>query len=62
MVLRLAILEGADGIIFTPYGDSWRQTCKICTVKLLNAWGVRSFRTVQGRKPAASSTSWHLRH
>jgi cytochrome P450 len=45
--LRLAIPEGANGIIFTPYGDEWRQIRKICTVELLSARRVHSFRSIR---------------
>lgn len=45
--LRLAIPEGANGIVFAPYGDEWRQIRKICTVELLSARRVHSFRSVR---------------
>ncbi|KAM0927355.1 hypothetical protein ACQ4PT_002826 [Festuca glaucescens] len=45
--LRLAVAQGANGIIFAPYGDEWRQIRKICTVELLSARRVHSFRSVR---------------
>ncbi|KAM0927357.1 hypothetical protein ACQ4PT_002828 [Festuca glaucescens] len=45
--LRLAVAQGANGIIFAPYGDEWRQIRKICTVELLSTRRVHSFRSVR---------------
>uniref|UniRef100_A0A0D9WSH5 Cytochrome P450 n=1 Tax=Leersia perrieri TaxID=77586 RepID=A0A0D9WSH5_9ORYZ len=44
---RLVFPAGTEGIIFAPYGEEWRELRKICTVELLSARRVHSFRAVR---------------
>ena len=46
-MVRMSISPGAEGIIWAPYSDEWRQLRKICTVELFSARRVRSFRPVR---------------
>jgi hypothetical protein len=41
------LYQGAEGIIFAPYGDGWRQMRRVCTLELFSARRVRSFRAVR---------------
>ncbi|CAO2037447.1 unnamed protein product [Urochloa humidicola] len=39
--------QGADGIIFAPHGEGWRQLRRICALELLSARRVHSLRAVR---------------
>ncbi|CAN6271716.1 unnamed protein product [Urochloa humidicola] len=39
--------QGADGVIFAPYGEGWRQLRRTCALELLSARRVASFRAVR---------------
>ncbi|CAL5023560.1 unnamed protein product [Urochloa decumbens] len=46
--------QGADGIIFAPHGEGWRQLRRICALELLSARRVSSLRAVAAAAVAAA--------
>ncbi|KAM0857513.1 hypothetical protein ACQ4PT_048420 [Festuca glaucescens] len=46
------VSRGRKGVIFTPYGDHWRQMRKICVVELFSARQVRRMESVWAHEVA----------
>lgn len=47
LVLSTILSYNATDIAFSPYGEYWRQLRKICTIELLSAKRVQSFRSIR---------------
>ncbi|XP_047959691.1 cytochrome P450 71D10-like [Salvia hispanica] len=47
MLATEELAYNSTDLIFSPYGDHWRHLRKICTVELLTARRVRSFRSIR---------------
>ncbi|KAJ1392543.1 Cytochrome P450 [Sesbania bispinosa] len=47
LLLSTVLTYNAKDIAFSPYGEYWRQLRKICTIELLSAKRVQSFRSIR---------------
>ncbi|XP_011627085.2 cytochrome P450 71A1 [Amborella trichopoda] len=47
------LLYGGTGVIFSPYGEYWRQVRKICALELLSTKKVKSFQSVREEEVAS---------